>query len=427
MPEACVPELKLIKNLLLPLVFLTTTVSANLWSIGGIYIGQVLFWIFIGLSFFVVLHTRYVGMGFACIAAYLTVTLLFALWGGEMLGMIRVICMAGFLVIVGAEVYGKNPALLRKQLLWLLALSIPIMLCQILGVSSFFMYWNTEYAHDLNVLSIEEIGTFKEISVFPTFLRGPDEVYYQIGQGRPVGLLYSNNIMSIFVAVATALTLSYRGNSRLGWAGALCSVAIVLTMSQMALGIVIALCVFLILFGSRMLRWTALKFGVLTSILYGLYAICFPGLIAVTLSPAKFWSSFLDRVLDVALIFEADVVFDYFANEIEYINWKPKDEASFSTLAILLKSDYLVPAIFIAFTLFYLLLIGVRKIKKLGLSDNLMPTLCVGIACAISQLAVPYMAAPSFQLLMGFVLFPLFRRMWDLRNVQFQGSERLSN
>ena len=103
--------------------------------------------------------------------------------------------------------------LLHKQLVIFLALCLPVMFLQILGVSSLLMGWNTEYAHDTSILDIDELGTFKDIPLFPTLFVGIDDLNYSIGQGRPVGLLHSNNVLSIFVSIAACLNLVIKGVS----------------------------------------------------------------------------------------------------------------------------------------------------------------------------------------------------------------------
>ena len=61
------------------------------------------------------------------------------------------------------------------------------MILQISGASSIFMYWNVDYLHSPEILTIEELGTFKIIDVYPTLFRSAEDIYLLIGQGEKLG------------------------------------------------------------------------------------------------------------------------------------------------------------------------------------------------------------------------------------------------
>lgn len=396
--------------LFLPMLLINITTSANLWSIGGAYIGQIVFWLIIGMAIFIGLQSRYVILAIISSSLFVVFTVGYAVTDIEALRFAKIFSMSLLLLPVGAELYGNNPFLLRKQLVCFLAVSIPILLCQILGVSSFFMYWNTEYAHDLSVLAIEEIGTFKEIPVYPTWLVGPDEVYYQIGQGRPVGLLYSNNVLSIFVAITTALTLTLDRSKRMRLPEIICAIAIVLTLSKTAIAATGAVLIVLLSVGVRSHKMKAMKFALMLLVFYLLYAAAFPGIFSIAFSPEMIWSSFLYRALDVGNAVGADWVFDYFAYEVEWLNLRPSTQASYSVVGMILKNNYAIPMVMglIVLTIVYFRRLAIMRY----LNYPLMPYFMVGMVCVITQLTIPYLAAPSFQVILGFSFFPIFHRMW---------------
>ena len=70
---------------------------------------------------------------------------------------------------------------------------------QIAGASSLVMTWGTDYLHTPGMLSIEQVGTFQKIPVYPTFLVPREELVFMIGQARPAGLMAANNILSVIV------------------------------------------------------------------------------------------------------------------------------------------------------------------------------------------------------------------------------------
>ena len=103
--------------------------------------------------------------------------------------------------LAGFFLYANDLRMLRNVLIALVFWNLVLMPFQIAGVSSALMYWNTDYAHDLNVLALEEVGTFKEIPVYPTFLLNRLH-QFQIGQGRPNGITPANNLLSVFLTFA---------------------------------------------------------------------------------------------------------------------------------------------------------------------------------------------------------------------------------
>ena len=47
-----------------------------------------------------------------------------------------------------------------------LLISIPVGILQTSGAFPTLMYWNIDYARDLGVLSLLEVGTFKDIALY---------------------------------------------------------------------------------------------------------------------------------------------------------------------------------------------------------------------------------------------------------------------
>ena len=164
---------KLAQKLLMPLLLINITTSANRWDFFTLIpIGQSIFWLIVILSLFIISRTPY--RYFALILFFLG--LIFGVFQvvlqSQLFEILKTVSLGIIFVITGAIVYGDNPTYLRKQLVIFLAISIPIMLLQISGAHSFFMSWNTEYGHDPNILSPEDYGKFnKNRAKAVTFIR----------------------------------------------------------------------------------------------------------------------------------------------------------------------------------------------------------------------------------------------------------------
>ena len=400
-----------VEKLLFPLLVANITTSANLWSILGIGIGQTIFWVTIAMAYAIAINTPYRVIATALLVAFLGLRGAEIFTSSELVGALKVASLGAIYAIAGARIYGRNPALLQKQLIVFFALCIPIMLLQIGGASSFFMGWNTEYAHDLTILDTSEIGTFKVIPVYPTLFVGMDNLVYAIGQGRPVGLLYSNNVLSVFISIAVALNIALAKDSRSRWSDVVVSAALVLSMSFTALGAAIMIYAGYALLGAKWRRIRVAKLFSITGLFLGLYWFLFPGLFLSAFSDAKLWSSLLTRGLDLANIFGWSAVGDLFTDQRLLVGSAFSEESSYSFYSIILKSEVAVPA---AIAFLVLLTVYSRQVLLMRKMGDARYSLCavLAIACLLTQFGVPYVKGPLFQLILGLAFFPLFRKFW---------------
>lgn len=53
---------------------------------------------------------------------------------------------------------------------------------------------------------------------------------------------------------------------------------------------------------------------------------------------------------------------EYFGDEVDFVNWRHNDDASFSTMGILLKTDYLIPVVRVLLTSGVLGLVNLEKL-----------------------------------------------------------------
>jgi hypothetical protein len=402
-----------IGKLILPLLFINITVSANLWQLAGADLGQIIYWFAMFLTFVVALHSKYSLFALVSGVLFLFFTIVYFFLDSSFVYFCKMASRAGLMFIVGAEIYGKNPAMLKRHLQIFLVLCIPIMLAQLLGLSSVFMYWNTEYAHDLTVLTPEEIGTFKKIPVYPTFLVPIEDFNHQIGQTRPVGLLYANNILSIFISIATALTFSLHKDRKLYFDDLVVMVATVLSMSLLANVSCILVILFFFCFGNSGSKVRSLKLLSLLALFYFLYQQSFPGAFETTTSLAKFWHSVLLRVMDVVNALGLTYVQELFQQQLDLINYKPPNDGdTYSTIGLIFNNEYTILLVVLLAVAGFYLINQIRKYKNNDILGYALPYVLTLFACVFSQFAVTYMSAPSFQLMLGFCLYPVFGRIW---------------
>lgn len=400
--------------LLLPLMWVNLTTGGNEWALLGIGIGQIVYWVMIVLAWYVTARSPYQLFATVTLLLAMTLRMMEALTDSEALYALRVAALAVIFVIVGARLYGANPFLLRKQLVVFLALCVPVMFLQILGVSSFLMGWNTGYAHDPSILALEEIGTFKEIPLYPTLFVGIDELHYSIGQGRPVGLLHSSNVLSIFVVFAVALNLVVPRTPRLTISDLVITSAVVLTMSKMVFAVTLLLYLGLLLSGRSDKRSLAAKLTMALGIGLLAYFLLFPGLFAANFSREMIWTSILLRLLGLLHAVGIEDLVNLFRDQLSLIGFAYSEDESYSGVAALLSSDMAIPALILAFAAAVLYGYRVWQMKGWPVSVYVIPLL----VCVLTQFAVPFVAAPSFQLIAGFALFPLFTKLRRIPRVR---------
>lgn len=409
--------LKVADYALLPVLLANITIAANLWELWGAGIGQVLFWVAIALAWVAASGGRYAGVATVAVAAALVLRLGEQVTGGQLIEVLRHVAVAGVLIIAGATVAARRPHLIRRQLVVYLAVSIPLMLLQMSGVSSVVMGWNTEYAHSEDVLLIEEIGTFKKIPVYPSLFVPREELFYQIGQGRPVGLSYSNNVLSVLVAIAVGLSVGMARSSRLTIGGAVVATALVLTMSLTALAAALLTYAVVFLAGPSWRRLLVWKTVLLIGALQGIYYLFFPGLFTTNFSDAKLLQSVFTRGLELFDMVGLDWLRRAYDERIYFLGDFVKTDSTYSGVAKILSSP-LGGGLAIAapFGLwFYLHRLRLMKRSEVALYFGCGVT---AVACVLSQFGVPYFEAPLFQFIFGFALLPLFRGLWPIGDQQ---------
>lgn len=397
--------------LLLPLMWINLTVAENRWTMLGLNPAQYIYALTVGIAWYIGACSRYRRLVTAMLMLAIALRFLAAVGGGESFKDLGFAALAVVFAAAGAEAYGRKPSLLRKQLVIYLALCIPVMFLQILGVSSLLMGWNIGYLHDPNLFTIQDVGTFKELPLYPTLFVGVDDLVFSTGQARPVGLMYASNPLSIFVSLAFAINFAITRTSRICFSDVVVTIALVLAMSKLSFGVLILLCLAFLIFGKLGKRLLARKLIILFAVVMVLYYILFPGLFAVNLSEGMIMSSIMLRLMDLfkAMGFESafggrlvELAYTYRLSNVYVVG------EGYSTAASLLRSSNLIPLLFVLMAGFFFYVYRIRSMN----SRLAMVYVVTLLTCLLTQFAVPFIGTSSFQLIMGFALFPLFKKMW---------------
>lgn len=400
---------------LLPLFLINITTSANTWGILGVSIGQIFYYLIIAITTAIVAVTPYRNLGFILLGLSFIFLFVSLLTDSVFSDGLKVVTLGGLFASAGAKIYGENPKMLYKQLVIFFAISIPFMICQIAGVSSLFMMWNTDYAHSKDVLDLSELGTFKVIPVYPTLFVGLEELYYQIGQGRPSGLLHSNNILSIFVVIGVGLNIITSKSTRLRYSDLVVMCIAVLTMSLLVMSMTIILYTYCLVTGGRKYRIKSIKLFLVLIAFIGLYYLFFPGLFQTNFAKTKFLMSFLTRGLDLANSLGFSSLNDFYSDQLLLVGKAYSEEGTYSQFSAIIKSKFMIPIIIGFVVLGILYKKGYRFFRKQTAKSTREFNIFI-FCCLFSQFGVSYMVAPSYQFMLGFTFYPLMTKYWRLEN-----------
>lgn len=273
------------------LLFFNVTTSMNFWIVGRISL-----WILIILSCYILFRK------FQIRALLLFVIVVLSNPISEIFPSLRIIyqaSLAALFLLTGLVCYGDKPQKLRTILVIYLFINIPFLLMQITGASPLVMTWGTDYLHSGSLLSIEEVGTFPKIPVYPTFFVPREEIVFMIGQARPAGLMAANNMLSVIVCFSLFLNLQMRTKSVLNVGDLVVNFVAVLIMSKLVFVTAAILCVSGLMNKKSIIRRASMKNLSLIFSFIGIYYLCFPGLFAYLFSIESLASSVGMRLIDI--------------------------------------------------------------------------------------------------------------------------------
>jgi len=398
--------------LLLPVMLVNMTVSENKWEIFGFSFAVPLYILTIVFAWYIVLKTRYSVLLFGMLLLAVTMRLMDLIASGDSFRYLSYIPLAWIYMMAGATIYGNTPKLLHKQLVVFLALCVPIMIAQILGVSQWVMVWDTSFLdNSLSSFTNDDVGKFKDIALYPTLFVNLDDFQNVIGQARPAGLTHNNNVLSIFISLAIALNIAIDRLSRLTLSDMFITLAAVLSMSKLVFGTAILIYVGYIFFGSRQKKFISLKLILIFMFALVLYYLMFPGLFLSHFSVGRVMTSIMLRLVDlIGALGLSDILpsiaalGELYRPGAHYIIGE-----GYTLWATVLRSPYaiyLIALIVIVLGLYYL------RVRRINPRDAIVYKVTL-LVCVFTQFSVPFYQQNSFQLIIGFALFPLFRKLWS--------------
>lgn len=399
------------------LLFFNMTTTMNTWLVG-----RVSLWILLILSFYILAKKFQIKV----LPLFIIVVLSNPI--SDIYPSIRVtyqISLATIFLLTGYVCYGDKPQKLRKILIIYLLINIPFLLMQITGVSPLVMTWGTDYLHTPSLLSIEDVGTFQKIPVYPTFLVPYDEIVFMIGQSRPTGLMAANNYLSVIVCFSLFLNLHLRSKAILNLGDLVVNFVAVLVMSKLVFVIIFVVYVSGLLNKKSYIRKASMKNLSLFFCFIGIYYLAFPGLFSALFSSASFASSFGMRMIDIfnsLNVSHWSNLFFFSSDEYAMMNltFGTGEELNHvSGIARTISSPFLIPIFFLIF----LFLIKLRKKLLLFNSSNYINSsfykIFVLIIILIYSVIASLFQSILFCFIMGIALKPFF--------VKSQKITRISN
>ena len=306
----------------------------------------------------------------------------------------------------GAVMYGQNYRLLNKQLIFFLSLCIPIMILQIVGADPFFFIWDTSFLDNpLSSYTHDDLGYYRNIHLFPTIFISQDQIEFVIGQARPAGLTYNNNVLSVFVVLTLATNITARNIYNLKLSDYIVNLCAILTMSKLVLvsGLLIYVISFIILskrYNILIMKMMIIFFGFLF-----LYYLIFPGLFLRNLSMEMVAPSLLIRLN--SFLYSANLI-----DLVEYINFNFSDYTKMkmdNVSSNTIYSDIMASELSLVYLTCVILFICLYiKSLRVICADDRMFYLLLLIALMLSQLGVSFYIATSFQLILGCALYPIY-------------------
>jgi len=318
------------------------------------------------------------------------------------ISMFRPILTSCLFILFGMVLYATNLVNITKVLVWFAVLSVPILISQILGLHEFLFYWGNDGLHDPNLMFTDEIGSFKSLPMYPTFMIRADDITYSIIQGRPSGLMANNNVSSVLVAFAFILNLYVRPRNSQYFSDAIISLAVVLIMSKY-LFVVVLLSIILAMIGNHdRSRRVANKCAVYLFVWIIGYALIFPGLFSINFGSASITYSFWARFIDIfniigtesSLMLSSEVIQQY-GLELDgngYLDSHP--------LLRLLSTAYFTFGLSLLLVLFYFF--GFKKHMDVLKASNLSDYYLKRMLLLASVLAIPVM--PNFVIMSIYML-----------------------
>tara|TARA_B100000795_G_scaffold164042_1_gene123396 strand:+ start:10971 stop:12224 length:1254 start_codon:yes stop_codon:yes gene_type:complete len=389
------------------LLLINITLSANGWSLLGVSIGQLIYWLILLIGVSVLLKSGYGKSGLFLFGLTLSLKIINGLFVITFVDVLSEFTSGIILILVGASLYAEYPNIIYRQLISFFALSIPFMIVQKIGIHTFFYGWSTELFHTNGTYSfdvVEDLGViFKNIPLVKTLFVEISDLQYVMYQGRPTGLLYSNNVLSVIISFALALHFSINHRVKRNFNNVVIATIAVLTMSTMVYGVILLLFMYFYFINrSKHLKYNAVKTLFVTLVMLLFHFLFFPGLTLASIGVVNA-VSFVTRFAEIFNL----LGLNYFDDVIVLLDMKLyviDEDQSFSLVGALLKNRF---SFIFLIGLLLIMNIYYKNLKKYPGPVIIYTSLFY--VCIMTQFGVNFLRAPSFQLFFGIALYPIFR------------------
>jgi hypothetical protein len=395
------------KTILLPLLLVNISVAENHWKFFELELTILLTGISIIFTLLIIYkENKFKLLGIILISSYILVFFVNIFLELYFLTTIKHVVMFYFYVVAGALIFGENSNLLHKQFTVFITLSLIVMFIQITGWSNLVMIWDTSYLDDpLSDYDINDAGKFKNYILQDTLFKQQHEITHFIGQARPSGLTHNNNILSFFLLVGVAINLSKKKKRNKHFIDIIYSLAVIFSMSKLAIFGSILLYLTSIIFNIFTTRTRSLKMLILLFPSALIYWILFPGLMSINFSEINVLISLLLRLVDLlsslGILNLLPNVSDLFETN------KPSTDfeisVGYTTYSTLINNGLLLPLIIFSIILYT----KYKKEVKYNYESQKKMYYSVLYVLILSQFGVPMYLSPIFYILLGFTLSPI--------------------
>lgn len=228
-------------NFILPIVWLNILFGNQLAYPLVSFFGQLFNWILLANILLIVFLNKIVNNKILFLTILLSIFTKFLYIIGLKEFNIAYLFFYSLIFILFSKIYLDNAfALMKKQLLFFLKLSIPIMFLQLYGFPQFLQNFNTLYVIEVspNVYQFPEFDTislmFKTINI-DNWGYESDTTQFLSMQARPPGLLHSSAMQAPLVLATSIFLLGNLLNRKFNFSHSLISLAVVLTGAKIAL------------------------------------------------------------------------------------------------------------------------------------------------------------------------------------------------
>ena len=395
------------------LLVFNITIGANDWSFFSIHLGQFLYYIIFFICFSYAIKNKYKNIALLFFLASFFFKILNILSENVIYSTLGDLFSGLIIVIAGSIIYGRNLNNFHKILHYFICFSIPVMIAQKLGLSTIFYAWNTELFHTNDLYVFDEVNDlgkiFKDIPLFPTLFIESEDLISPMYQSRPTGLLYSNNVLSIFLCVLLALHFSI-DKKYLNLSSYLSiSFAAVLMSSFLVFTVYLLLFLFFIFKRDYFKRSIKSLFFLILAFLINY--IFFPGLVENIFSESRLLTKIVSRFFNLINLigYDAVAVFNNFSDVSLGLNYTTEFE-SITILSYLLNPKILILILIILIFVYIKHKKKIKLIKSSFVNFNVIQYYSLLFVLFLTQIAVLFFKSPFFQICLGLALYPIISK-----------------